>query len=206
MATKTDAVAGRVRRPSWRDPRLLVGLLLMALAVAAVVTVVNRADTTSPYYAAARDLAPGTALGDDDLVVVHVRVGDGAYVPQGESPVGRVLDRAVGSGELLPASALVEPGDFTARAIAVESSMPLADGVGVGSLVDVWVTVEDDAGAHSSLVGSDLPVTDVREAKASLGSSGGQTVYVAVPLGDVAKVLDAVSSKGDIAIVASASS
>ena len=56
----SDAVVGRVRRPSWRDPRLLVGLALIALAVAAVVLIVQRSDTTEPFYAAARDLAPGT--------------------------------------------------------------------------------------------------------------------------------------------------
>src|SRR5204863_3821754 len=98
----------------------------MALAVVAVVAIVNNADTTRPFYAAARNLAPGTALGEDDVVVVHVRVSDGEYVPQQHSPVGRVLSRAVGEGELLPASALVDPGDFTARAIAVETAMPLA--------------------------------------------------------------------------------
>ena len=83
--------------------------------------------------------------------------------------------------------------------------MPLAEGVGIGSSVDLWVTVIDDAGPHSSLVGSGLAVKDVREAKSTLAGGGGQTVYVAVPLGDVAKVLDAVSSDGEIAIVATGS-
>src|SRR4249919_2650772 len=55
MATRSDAVVGRVRRPSWRDPRLLVGIALIALAVAAVVLIVQRSDTTEPFYAAARD-------------------------------------------------------------------------------------------------------------------------------------------------------
>ena len=44
--------------------------------------------------------------------------------------------------------------------------MPLADGVGVGSLVDVWVTVQTDAGPRTTLVGEGLAVTDVREAQA----------------------------------------
>ena len=121
---------------------------------------------------AARDLAPGTVVGDDDLVVVHVRVSSGEYVPQSDAVVGRVLNRTIGEGELVPASALVDADGYSARAIAVESAMPLADGVGVGSLVDVWVTVQDDTGSHSTLVGSALPVTDVREAKSSLGSRG----------------------------------
>lgn len=202
MVKTADAVVGRVRRPSWRDPRLLIGLVLIALAVAGVVAIVQRADTTQPFYAAARDLAPGTVISDGDLVVVHVRVGSGEYVPQFDAVAGKVVDRTIGEGELVPSSALVSPEGYGARSIAVESSMPLADGVGVGSLVDVWVTTQDDVGAHSALVGSGLAVTDVREASSSLGSSGAQTVYVAVPLADVAKVLEAVSSDGEIAIVA----
>jgi len=202
MANRSDAVAGTVRRPSWRDPRLLAGLVLIALAVAGVVMIVDRADTTTPFYAAAHDLAPGTVLTKDDLIVVNVRVGSGEYVPQTADVVGKVLDRTVGEGELVPVAALVAPDRFAARDIAVESAMPLAEGVGVGSLVDVWVTVQAETGPQSTLVGSGLPVTDIREAASSLGSGGGQTVYVAVPLEDVGRVLDAVSADGDVAIVA----
>ncbi len=202
MANTAGAVAGRVRRPSWRDPRLLFGIALIALAVAGVVMIVQRADTTEPFYAAARDLAPGTVLGDDDLVVVHVRVSASEYVPQSNAVAGKVLARSIGEGELVPASALVDSKGYSARSIALESAMPLADDVSVGALVDVWVTVQSDTGAHSTLVGSALAVTDVREAKSALGSGGGQTVYVAVPLTDVAKVLDAVSSDGAVSIVA----
>ena len=111
-------MAGRVRRPSWRDPRLLIGLALIALAVAAVVMIVQGADTTSPFYAAARDLAPGTVVGDDDLVVVHVRVSSGEYVPQSDAVVGRVLNRTIGAGELIPVSALVSADGYNARGIA----------------------------------------------------------------------------------------
>ena len=205
MVQTSDAVVGRVRRPSWRDPRLLVGLALIALAVAAVVLIVQRSDTTEPFYAAARDLAPGTVVGDDDVVVVHVRVSSGEYAAEPDAVIGKVLDRTVGAGELVPTSALIKADAYKARSIAVESAMPLADGVGVGSLVDVWVTVQSDAGPRTTLVGEGLAVTDVREAQSSLGSTGGQTVYIAVPTSNVAKVLDAVSSDGDIAIVSAGS-
>ena len=103
---------------------------------------------------------------------------------------------------MVPASALVAADSYTSRAIALESSMPLARGVGVGSTVDVWVTVGDDAGQRSELVGEALAVTEIREAESSLGSSGGQTVYVAVPLPQVGDVLDAVSGDGEVSIVA----
>lgn len=205
MATSIDAVQGRIRRPSWRDPRLLVGLALIALSVAAVVWIIRGADTTKPYVAAGRDLAPGTVLTEDDVIIVNVRVGSSEYISGSDAVVGSVVDRAVGEGELLPASALVAADSYTSRAIALESSMPLARGVGVGSTVDVWVTVGDDADARSELVGAGLAVTEIREAESSLGSGGGQTVYVAVPLAEVGDVLNAVSGDGQVSIVAAGS-
>jgi len=205
LTTTAYATSGRLRRPSWRDPRLLVGLALIALSVAAVVAIVQRADTTQPFYAAAHDLAPGTVLSASDLVVVHVRVAAGEYVSASDAAEGRVLDRTVGEGELIPASGLTEATGYSARTIAVTSAMPLAEGVGVGTLVDVWVTAQDDLGAHSTLVGQNLPVAEVREAQSGLGARGGQTVYVAVPLDEVATVLAAVSTSDDVAIVAAGS-
>src|SRR5690606_18796705 len=100
-----------------------------------------------------RDLAPGTLLTERDLVVAKVRVSGGEYVRSADAVVGKVLDRTVGEGELVPASALVAPDAFDSRSIAVVSAMPLADGVGVGSRVDVWVTVQTDSGPQSRLVG-----------------------------------------------------
>lgn len=182
-----------------------MGLVLIAIAVASVAMIVQRADTTQPFYAAARDLAPGRVLQEDDLVIVNVRVSQGEYVPQADAVAGRVLDRTVGKGELVPAAALVDQAGYASRAIAVESAMPLADGVGIGSVVDVWLTVQGEGGPHSTLVGSELAITDVRESESSLGSSAAQTVYVAVPLADVGRVLAAVAADGDVAIVATGS-
>lgn len=205
MVTATGAVEGRVRRPSWRDPRLLVGLVLIALAVAAVVIAIDRADVTQPFVAAARDLAPGTVVAASDLVVVHVKVGGDAYVADAEDAIGTVVSRAVGEGELLPAAALVDADAYGARTIPVKTSLPLAEAVERGAVVDLWVTVDHDAGPQSTLVGEALAVVDVKREGGGLAGSGAQTVYVAVPTDDVARVLEAVSTDGEIAVVAAAS-
>ena len=49
-------VARRFQTPSWRDTRLLVGVLLVLVSVVAGAVVVDRADRTVPVYAAARVL------------------------------------------------------------------------------------------------------------------------------------------------------
>ena len=65
--------ARRAARPGWRDPRLAVGVALVALSVVVGVRVVDGRDATTPVLAAAEALVPGQALTDADLTVVEVR-------------------------------------------------------------------------------------------------------------------------------------
>ena len=61
--------ARRASRPGWRDPRLAVGLVLVALSVVVGVRVVDGRDETTPVLAAATPLVPGQTLSDADLTV-----------------------------------------------------------------------------------------------------------------------------------------
>lgn len=194
-------VAGRLRRPGWRDPRLLVGLLLIAVAVTAVAGIVRSADTTFPYYAAADTLTPGTVLTTDDVVVVRVRVPDGTYVAPGEEPWGQVVTRVVGNGELMPHAALATPAEFDGRPIAVRTSLPLADGVERGSVVDVYLTRTDADEPRTELVASSLVVESVDHDSGSFSAGSVETVYVVVPQRDIEQFLDALAAEGDISVV-----
>ena len=54
MSTTMSASAegGRLRRPRWRDPRLLVGLVLVLASIAGVVALVASAQRTAAYWTA----------------------------------------------------------------------------------------------------------------------------------------------------------
>jgi len=194
-------VAGRLRRPGWRDPRLLVGLLLIAVAVTAVSGIVRSADSTVSYYAAKDTLTPGSVVTEHDVVVVQVRIPDGTYVAPGEEPWGQVVTRVVGHGELVPRAALADPDDFDGRPIAVRTSLPLADGVERGSVVDVYLTRTDAQEPHTELVASGLIVESVDHDSGSFSVGSVETVYVVVPRQDVAPFLDALAADGDISVV-----
>ncbi len=58
MTDLPTPVASRLRAPSWRDSRLLVGVLLVVLSVVLGAVVVARADDRVPVYAAARHGRP----------------------------------------------------------------------------------------------------------------------------------------------------
>ncbi|MFV0284784.1 MAG: SAF domain-containing protein [Demequina sp.] len=196
---------GRLRRPTWRDPRLLIGVVLIALSVAAVAMIVRSADATTPYYAAKDTLAPGTVLTADDLVVAHVKVASDTYVgAMAEPPVGDVVTRTVGAGELLPASALVAEDEAAVRSIAVSTSLPLEESIGTGSVVDVWLTTVNDAGeATTVLLGDGLVVAAVAQADGAFAVDADQIVHVSVPSADVAAFLQAIASGGDVTVLGS---
>lgn len=201
-------IAGRLRRPGWRDPRLLVGVLLIAVAVTAVSAVVRSSDKTTAFYTARDTITPGTVLTRDDVVVVRARVSGGDYVtaddagsPGAEQPWGLVVTRVVGKGELLPASALAEQDDFDGRTVAVRTSLPLADGIDTGSIVDVYVTVDRDGTPSTSQVATGLVVESVDDDGGSFSATSTETVYVVVPSDGLEEFLDALAAEGEISVV-----
>lgn len=201
MTARHVPIAGRLRRPGWKDPRLLIGIVLIAVAIAGVTSTVRGADRTSPYWAARDTLPPGTIIDADNVVAVDVRIDSDAYLSAQSEPWGQVVARAVGDGELVPAAALVAPADFAARPVAVPTALPLADGIGPGSVVDIYLTVETDGGPQSELVAAGLTVDAVDRDGASFGVGSRETVYVVVPVGQIESLLEALATDGDVSVV-----
>lgn len=193
---------GRLKRPSWRDPRLLVGLVLIAIAVVAVSTTIRASDRTAPYYAAKDVLTPGTVLAESDVTVTHVRVSDGVYLSaESEAPWGAVVTRVVGEGELVPVEAVGVADDVEVRAVAVRTTSPLAGDIGTGSIVDVWLTVETDGGPASEPVAEGVVVSQIERDSGAFAVGSAETVYVLVPQAAMSEFLGAIATDGQISIV-----
>jgi len=79
--------AKRLQRPSWRDSRLLVGVVLVLLATTLGAKVIAGADDRVPMYAAVQTLKPGDRLTTDNLKRVDVQLGDATtvYLSRGAS-------------------------------------------------------------------------------------------------------------------------
>lgn len=204
MGEESVPVARRVRRPSWRDPRLGVGVLLVAGSVALGAWAVQDAAGTVQVYAARHTLPTGTALSEDAVVVLDVRVPADAYLPvDGGLPQDAVLTRPVGAGELLPAAAVGSAEDVAVRPVVVPVGGTLPSRVAPGTRVDLWATADPGAiGAEPpapQLVAADLELADVLEDDSVLGS--GASVELLVPEGDVAEVLAARAQDGELVLV-----
>lgn len=202
--------ARRLRRPGWRDLRLVVGLLLVLVSVAGGVRLVASLDDTTPVYAAARDLLPGQEVDADDLVAVQVRLGDqaGRYV-DGSAPLepGTHLLRQVGEGELVPAAALGTARRALDRSVGVPVDAAAARALAAGTVVDVWVSHRDDEAVGESYLDPEMllagaVVESVPSQSGGLGSRLGRTaVQVVVPADEVGRVVAAVDQGARITLV-----
>lgn len=201
---ESSPVAGRLRRPGWKDPRLLVGILLIVVAIVGVSAIVQGADRTVAYYAANATLTPGMVLEEGDLSIAHVRVADGTYLAADATaePWGQVVTRVIEGGELVPASALASPTDFDGRPVAVVTTSPVAEDIVPGSQVDIWVTAANGQGDPvSSLVGEQLVVAEVVREDGAFSASRAPTVYVVVPSGEIQPLFEALAVDGDVSVV-----
>ena len=194
-------------RPAWREPRFLLGVVLVVASVAGVAGLVAASDRTALVYAARHALAAGDEVSASDLVGVRVRLGKtaAAYLASAPQP-DTVVTRTVAAGELVPVGALGSASARHETSVVVDVDGELPAAVTVGSPVDVW-------SAAATAQGSDGPrfeaprvlvadVTVVRVVRDSgLGSSGGVAVEVRVRKAATAQLLDSLANGDDISIL-----
>lgn len=174
----------RLRRPGWRDPRLLLGIVLVATSVALGSALVTAAGRTVPVYTAAQALVPGDALGPDVLHVQEVRLGssDEQYLRADEPlPEGLVVTRVVGPGELVPRAALVSEADLGARPVAIEPGGVLPRGLAAGSTVDLWF-VPQVRGGGAGVSGSTVATAPAQQEDAAAAGAEAATVTQVAPV------------------------
>ena len=135
----------RASRPGWRDPRLWVGILIVAVSVVAGARVLAAADDSVTVWAAARDMGAGDTVTADDVVVRRVRFDDRAdldhyFGADAALPADLQLLRGVGAGELLPRTSVGPVGDdgLLQVPVAVDAER-VPPSVAAGSVIDLYV-------------------------------------------------------------------
>lgn len=199
--TPASPKANRLAAPGWLDGRMVLGLLLVLVSVVAGARVLSSADRSQLVWAATRDLTPGSQLAEGDLRAVRVRLFDSSpdYVrASADAPVGYVLRRGVGAGELLPRRSLGRPEqdvDFRYVTVPVEIGH-FPTGLLRDQQVDVWLTPELDAQKRSAAAtgtGPSAPPGSTPPGPAALRLDGAQQVLSHVT------VLAGPARRGDLA-------
>ncbi|MGZ5399596.1 MAG: hypothetical protein ACXWDL_11470 [Nocardioides sp.] len=187
LGDPTPPPASRATRPGWRDPRLWIGIAIVALSVVAGSRLLAAADDSVTVWAATVDLAVGDELTPDDLEARQVRFVDAAdldrYVAADEAlPAGVRLVRGVGEGELLPRAALGSADDIGVLQLPIEVEPALVPAsVRSGSVVSIYVR---DTGRCPECAGAALEGVTVVDAPAADDLTGARQLVVAVAQDD----------------------
>ena len=211
MAEPGSPPATRLAPPRWRDTRLLLGLLLVAVAVVLGARGVAASDSTELVWAVTRDLAAGSTIGAGDVERRAVRLDAtaGHYLAASSTPTGYVLTRPVGAGELLPAAAVVPSsaaGDVRLVTVPVQRFHFPAD-LAKGARVDVYATPKAATGSAGAsappserVLANALVAGVERDAGRLAASASGTGVVLAVAPSDVATLVAALQ-RGAIDLV-----
>lgn len=199
--------SGRFRRPGWKEPRLLVGICLVVLAVAGTTATLALSSATEQYVVATRDLDVGTRVSDQDFRSVDVRLEatEGSYLrSSGDLEEGAVVVDRVPTGQLVPVESVGSSEDLNRRPMGIPLTTALPGGTGAGDSVDVWVSNRENTGRGWSepeqiLAGAELASVD--QSTATLGSGQQMTAQVLVEEDDVASVVDALGRESRITLV-----
>ncbi len=204
-------VASRIRRPSWRDPRLLVGILLVLCSLVGGGRVVAMADDSQPFYVLDHEVTPGDSLTSSDLRISQVRLpeaGNRYLAADRPLPAELVARRPLGAGELVPLDAVGAPSSVTVQPVAVPVEGQLPTAVRKGGIVDIWVAEPDPAKAGTFRTPRQLvagaAVAEVQRGGGTLAASSGATVQVLLEPEQLPEVLSALANKGVVSVLPSA--
>lgn len=211
-ASQGASPPARRSRPSpWRDPRLVIGIALVAVSVLAGARLFAISDDTVAVWAVRTSIPSGATLHADDLVRTEVRFADGEsadrYVSASSAiRSGTTVLRELGAGELLPRAA-VATEDIPDQ-VEVPLSVPshgVPATVAAGAVVDVWVTLDPatlDGEPESVLVLDDVVVVAAPRSGSALGPASTRQVIVGVPAGEQAAISRAlaVASTGSVVL------
>ena len=191
----------RAQPPGWRDPRLWVGVAIVAVSIIAGARILGSADDSVTVWSAGRDIAPGDTVREDDLVPTSVRFTDAAdldrYLRTSASlPEDLRLVRGVGAGELVPVAALGDGEEADTVIVSLSFARELIPtNIGAGSVIELLV-IPDDTGADAgtgdrdvtpepTTVVSDVVVIDAPSSADSLGGVGrGRQLVLGIPQAD----------------------
>ncbi|MET3143613.1 UNVERIFIED_ORG: hypothetical protein ABIB13_003350 [Arthrobacter sp. UYEF2] len=206
MSHDADTTGARLKPPSWKDPRLLVGLLLVLASVVGVISLVGSADQTTEVYAARDSIAVGEKLTADNVVRAKVRLGETEqqYVTvEAGLPDGQVAVQRIGKNQLVPKESLATVDALDRKPVAVTIDEALPPQAVAGTRVDVWVALPDARNGFSEpkLLLPGAEIAQVTAGSTALGSSRNTVLMVLVTDRHMPAILGAQANQAKISVV-----
>jgi len=206
MSVGTVAGGARLKKPSWKDPKLIVGILLVLASVVGVTSLVGAADQTAEAYTAREAIAVGETLTVDKLNRVKVRLGDleqHYLTPATGVADGLVAAQRIGKDQLVPRGSFGQADGLDRKPVAVTIDEVLPAQAVAGSRVDVWVALPDARNGFSqpTLLLPGAEIAQITQGGTALGSARSTVVMVLVADTQMPDLLGAQANKAKISVV-----
>lgn len=206
MSHDPGTAGARLKPPSWKDPRLLVGILLVLASVVGVVSLVGSADQTTEVYAARDSIAVGEKLTTDNVVRAKVRLNETEehyFTAEAGLPEGLVAVQRIGKNHLVPKESLATVDALDRKPVAVTIDEALPPQAVPGTRVDVWVALPDARNGFSEpkLLLQGAEIAQVTAGSTALGSSRSTVLMVLVADSQMTAILGAQANKAEISVV-----
>jgi hypothetical protein len=189
------------------DPRLAIGVVLIAASTAGVWALVTGLDETTEVYAVRDTVTAGDRIGAADLSPTSVQLGEALdrYVTRERLPAdGALVTRTIRAGELLPRSAVTDPSAAGLATVVVAIRGALPGGLGAGSPVDVWSAAPLEGGTFAApvVLVAGAEIAAVVEPGGLVAPGAGAEVELRVTHDQVGTVLTAIAEGDAIDLVA----
>jgi hypothetical protein len=210
MRRPNRARTARLEHQPWRDPRLILGVLLVLVSTVLGAAAVAAAGSSTGYWAVRSEVRAGDPVKRSDLVPAEAHLPDDAarHLLATDEALPALLDdlvwaRDLGDGALVTRTALADQrnDDVTELPLTVTSGAAPAD-LQRGDRVDVWVGPGpgDDASEKSVRVLLDVRVVSIGGSAAVRGGPS-RTVLVDVSDAELSGSVVSTVAAGHVAMV-----
>ena len=185
------------------DPRLIIGIVLVAGSIAGVVGVVQSTVQTTTVYAMGQAVAAGDTITAEHLTPVEVSTATPTDLYLTEAAADSyVATRPIGAGELVPLTALGN-ADTSTAAVVVSIPGELPGGVGTGTSVEIWSAAPGERmgtyGAPQVLVAQAQVIRVIEQD--DFVATAQVDVELRIPDGEIATLMNATSNGARLQLV-----
>ena len=190
----------------------------LSIAVSAVVVLssvlgawffIESNKTTEVFLVTKQNLASGSPLniGNLDRVELSLFGLAGAYLQPETLLEGAYLQRPIGSGEVIPVSAITTQDQNNWSNLVITPEVPISSQIAVGTKVAIWASplIEFQSYGEPVLLAVDVEVVAIIEPEGGFANQA-KALELRVPSESIQYLLGAISSKASIAITATGGS
>lgn len=142
-----------IRRNFQRYQRTIAGSVILIIAFIAAILIAHEANRTVLLWSTSNELSTGAVIQQSDLKAKRALLPENSkmYFLSSADLVGAIVSHHVGSGELIPASAIIEGGgEVDGRYVPLEIAIhDLPTNVERGSIVDIYALAKNASGSAS---------------------------------------------------------